>query len=162
MPRPKIQISENDLIREITRLEATNEFRNLTALFDAVLTTPWGQSFNGTLNYGVFYQRLREFGLTDKIKTKGKKGNGGAYLAGARAARGPKTSRKEKLAVHQPTFDILMERYPNKVATIERAKNGSLKALVAMKCYDCCGGQQAEIRACTANGCALYPIRPGG
>lgn len=37
-------------------------------------------------------------------------------------------------------------------------KQPLLRAIRA-KCLDCCGGQQAEVRRCTAVGCALWPYR---
>jgi hypothetical protein len=35
-----------------------------------------------------------------------------------------------------------------------------IKAIRA-KCKDCCGGNEAEVRKCTAIGCALWPFRMG-
>lgn len=35
-----------------------------------------------------------------------------------------------------------------------------IKAIRA-KCLDCCGGQVAEARKCTATGCPLWPFRMG-
>jgi len=32
---------------------------------------------------------------------------------------------------------------------------------IRAKCLDCCGGQQREVRLCTATQCALWAYRPG-
>jgi hypothetical protein len=32
---------------------------------------------------------------------------------------------------------------------------------IRAKCLDCCGGNAAEVRKCTAVGCALWPFRMG-
>lgn len=32
---------------------------------------------------------------------------------------------------------------------------------IRLKCLDCCCGQTAEVRLCTATGCVLWPFRMG-
>ena len=38
---------------------------------------------------------------------------------------------------------------------------GSLLGVICEKCLDCCVGQAAEVRKCTAFGCPLWPYRLG-
>jgi hypothetical protein len=41
-----------------------------------------------------------------------------------------------------------------------KARKGSLKALVALKCADCCCWRREEIRLCPVTACPLHPILP--
>jgi hypothetical protein len=41
-----------------------------------------------------------------------------------------------------------------------RAKKGNVRALIALKCLDCCCWQKAEVAACPVTSCPLYPMRP--
>jgi hypothetical protein len=45
-------------------------------------------------------------------------------------------------------------------AWAEKARRGSLRALVALKCADCSCWDRAEIRECTLTACPLHPFRP--
>ncbi len=48
-------------------------------------------------------------------------------------------------------------------ATLQAAGHepGSLLHIIREKCLDCCVGQAAEVRRCTATGCPLWPYRLG-
>ena len=58
----------------------------------------------------------------------------------------------------------LVGRLPSSVALEDLRSLGHperpTKAMRA-KCLDCCGGQQSEVRKCTAVTCALWPFRMG-
>jgi hypothetical protein len=45
-------------------------------------------------------------------------------------------------------------------ALAERARKGSLRALVSLKCADCSCWQREEIRPCQVTACPLHPVRP--
>jgi hypothetical protein len=46
------------------------------------------------------------------------------------------------------------------LAHVARARRGNVRALVALKCLDCCCWQRVEIAECACTTCPLYPIRP--
>jgi hypothetical protein len=45
-------------------------------------------------------------------------------------------------------------------AHAEKARNGKVLSLVALKCADCSNWQKMEIVGCTVKDCPLYPLRP--
>jgi hypothetical protein len=45
-------------------------------------------------------------------------------------------------------------------AHAEKARNGKVLSLVALKCADCSNWQKTEIAGCTVTSCPLYPLRP--
>jgi hypothetical protein len=42
----------------------------------------------------------------------------------------------------------------------EKARQGKIMSLVALKCGDCSGWQKTEIAGCTVTSCPLHPLRP--
>ena len=46
------------------------------------------------------------------------------------------------------------------LAHAEKARQGRLLSLVALKCADCTCWQKSEIAACTITACTLHAIRP--
>ena len=43
---------------------------------------------------------------------------------------------------------------------VEKARQGSMRAAVALKCIDCSAEQPIEIKFCTCTSCPLYAFRP--
>jgi hypothetical protein len=41
-----------------------------------------------------------------------------------------------------------------------KARKGSTRSLIALKCLDCCCWEKAEVAACPVVSCPLYPVRP--
>lgn len=56
-------------------------------------------------------------------------------------------------------------RDPRRMTTAELNQLGhssnSVLAAVRVNCVECCGGQTAEVRKCTATHCKLWPFRMG-
>jgi hypothetical protein len=59
---------------------------------------------------------------------------------------------------------VMAKDYPPKARSLyERAiKGGSRKAAIRAHCLQCMGYQFAEVKACAARTCSLYPYRMGG
>ena len=53
---------------------------------------------------------------------------------------------------------------PEKSIVDKHTKNQNCKnplKAIREKCLDCCGGSSSDVKACTAQWCALYPFRFG-
>ncbi len=69
--------------------------------------------------------------------------------------------KQAKLAKSPPGYDPLgtcppkkRDRYRN---TAIRASNGSLAAIVKLKCLECVCWEHSEVKRCEISGCALWP-----
>jgi hypothetical protein len=70
-------------------------------------------------------------------------------------------SRPRQKAVFPPQYDPLGTCPPELKVRYEkaalRAQNGSLAAILKLKCLECVAWQQSEVRRCEITGCALWP-----
>ena len=41
-----------------------------------------------------------------------------------------------------------------------KARKGSTRSLIALKCLDCCCWEKTEVAACPVTSCPLHPLRP--
>jgi hypothetical protein len=89
------------------------------------------------------------------------------HLAEARknglAKRSKPVPRAEKLKAFSETWQRLRTIWAGHVygePKVAKGEAGSLRALVDLKCLDCCCGQRAEVRDCVVVACPLFPIRP--
>lgn len=70
-------------------------------------------------------------------------------------------TRRATFIKRSDTFEQIAKSIPPTFSHyVNKAKRGSVKAMVALKCIDCSGFQRREITLCTQSDCALYPIRP--
>jgi hypothetical protein len=73
--------------------------------------------------------------------------------------------QSQKAAQAAPTVEALLADVGGELpayaqAHAEKAKKGNVRALVALKCLDCCCWQKNEVAACPVTTCPLYPLRP--
>lgn len=161
--RTKLVLNKGEFQDQITRLEENNVFSNLGELWSAIEQTEWAKSQQPRpLTAIVAYQRAKDLGIS--INTKpGKRGRqSGEKLSKEQKAamQNGRTPKSEKMGEFSETFSILLKDFPSKSSRIERAKAGSLRAAIDMKCIDCSCEDREEIRKCTVIGCPLYPHRP--
>jgi hypothetical protein len=52
------------------------------------------------------------------------------------------------------------EDYPSKLGHFKKAYGGSLRSAITAQCIQCCSGDTAAIRECTAFACPLWEQRP--
>ncbi len=161
MGRIKIEVDKATLVQTIGELESKQTFPNQNSLFQAVSETQWAVKNNITA--AVIALRVREFNI--ELKTpKGKRGRAKLtpeQIANMQANRGTRTPRSEKFKRFGKHFKELAVVFPDKEKTVQRIRQGSMKAAVALKCYDCSGHSSAEIKACEVTSCPLYAFRPG-
>jgi hypothetical protein len=46
------------------------------------------------------------------------------------------------------------------LAHAAKARTGSSRSMIALKCLDCCCWEKSEVAACPVTTCPLFPIRP--
>jgi len=58
-------------------------------------------------------------------------------------------------------LNYVEKNFPRLASKFRKAFEGNSKsAAIKAKCLDCCGYQRAEVAACTAEHCPLWPYRP--
>ncbi len=153
--KTKRHIDREELENQLNLLEEGQQFTNRSALYKAVCETPWGIAQN--LSPPLIYLRVKEFQIPLRTPL-GRRGGG--TMEAARAQRSAGLSKKDKLAVFARTFQILRAKMPHHENIIQKAEEGSTKALIKLKCLDCCCDQREEIRNCLVVSCPLFPVRP--
>ena len=81
----------------------------------------------------------------------------------ARAARAaqPRQTRRQKMVAFASTFAKQRQEFPRfALPIIAQAEQGSLPALIKLKCLDCVCWNRKEVRDCVVIECPLFPIRP--
>jgi hypothetical protein len=100
--------------------------------------------------------RAKELGIVPKT-VAGKRGGG----LGLKREKTPRSVKISKFAIVFDNMTMLNNEAPS---TVSRAKGGSLKAAIKLKCLECCNGERTEIKDCQCgsgiNPCPLYPFRP--
>ncbi len=157
--RTKREVDMTGLRAEIARQEATNVFTGRSQLCQAVAASEWGQAQPG-LSASVVLLRIQEYNIPIKTAV-GKRGRGKALAASRQNGTVVRRPRSEKMKAFAPTMNHLKEEWGETSPTrVEAAQKGSLKALIALKCMECTGGQRTEIKGCSVFKCPLFPVRP--
>jgi|ETNvirenome_6_85_1030632.scaffolds.fasta_scaffold33918_4 hypothetical protein len=136
--------------------------------FYGLVAKNYGQRVDGNENYvsiGWVQQAIKRHKLTIDIESqKGMHTQTGEHAEKMRQARGKRTSRAEKFAANPAIVEAhknLRQTFPTKQKVVDKIVNdGSLKAAVALKCWDCSGGLSSEVSSCVLNNCPLWAFRP--
>ncbi len=163
MARPKVEVDKRELQKVINELESKQEFANPSFLWKAVEETEWAKEMKPhALKASTVYLRVKEYGIVYKTKP-GKRGrSGGIRVPGQEIKRVP---RKEKMKKYDKNYNKMILELPmfcrqRYAPVVERARAGSLKAAIKLKCLDCSNYQPVEIKLCTIPSCPLYAHRP--
>jgi hypothetical protein len=150
--RKAIPVNAQELQSTVSNLESQTMFPNRSALWAAVAASDWAKSIG--LSSQVAMLKAQAFGTvinTAKGKRGREKGQGPANTSK------PKGRRRIPLDV----VPLLKKVYhPSLHGKVDRAAAGSLKAAIALKCIDCCGGIKSEVRECQIQECVLWAFRP--
>lgn len=153
MSRTKTNVSRGLLERIIKDVESdTSPPNNHNELWERVVLK-YNQLAVTPVTKSVLYLRSREWGIvinTPKARRK-------------HTSRQPKikVSRGEKLKIHGASFDAQKKVVPSRfINLVVLAEQGSLKAMISLKCLECTTYQIREIKECTLVQCPLYPVRP--
>lgn len=151
------------LQKQIDKLENEQQFETRGELFEAVAASPWGKSQR--LTPAAVGSQAHKFDVT--IKTRGQRGRKAGVpmsdeqKAAMQAGRKHRTPRSEKMKAFSKSFELMRERVgSSRAGLVDQGENGSIRALVALKCLDCACYQVVEIKYCPVVSCSLYPIRP--
>lgn len=148
---------------EIYRIESENTFAMRGDLFAALFKSDWNQNAEVPMAEGTIPAKFAAWGL-ECVTPKGKRGGEGGDFGRSQGIK-PNTNRKRRGI----SSDISAKIYDNlpkwaneerALKLLEKAENGSMKAMVALKCLDCVVWQPKEIRECQSSDCSLYSIRP--
>ena len=158
MSKSKLLIDKAEFQLVVNNLEKETNFTKLSELWKAIEDSSWAKSrIPRPLTAAVAMVRAKEM----QINTKTKPGKRGNAALGTLSNKGTRTTRANKLVAFATSFDAMRRSFPSlSLPVIQKAQNGSIKAAVKLKCYDCSGFQKAEIKHCTVSSCPLYPIRP--
>lgn len=164
--REAIKVTKEEFQTAVETLEKTQpegKFKNRSALWHAMEESVWAKTRQPVpLSAQVAMSRAKVFGT--KINTPlGKKGK--------EKGQGPTNvvSRKRK-----PMADNIVTALMNGIpiaedgkkirekynGTVAKAAKGSLKAVIKLKCLDCCAWQQKEVSLCTVIDCPNWNYRP--
>ena len=163
MARTKLVIDKKRFQQEVAKLEKDGPLATRNDLWQALAETDWAKSLQPRpLTAPVAYLRAKEL----DIKCKTPLGKRGGKMTKERiekmqAGRSGRTPRKEKLAAFSYSFEEMLKKVPeNYHKEVEKAREGSLRAAVKLRCLDCACWQTEEVRQCTCIACGLYPHRP--
>lgn len=149
MPRPKIDIDLDKLKESIAKAEANQLFPNRNKLFEFV-----AKEFGCAAI--IIRNRVLEHNIP-LVTLLGKRGRSPGEGTGIPAGKRERKAVPELFRNSiQRTFGS-DKRVGKKIGLVI---NGSLKAAIALKCYDCCGRQAKEVANCTITSCPLWAFRP--
>lgn len=157
--RPPLVLDKNEFQSVINKLELETTFPTRTALWEAVAKSEWAVNLKPRpLTAQVAMLRAEELGLIIKTE-KGQRGR----TKGEKPVSAGKGRKKRRMSVDESK--ILRHSFPKDEReslekTFQRAENGSLMAMIKLKCLDCCCGQKKEIALCPSKDCALWTVRP--
>lgn len=162
MPKTKLEIPAKRLQSEINDIEAAQTFTNRQQLFDAIAKTNWAASFQPKpLTVSVIASRFTEFNLTCKTP-KGVKGRPKGYKR-EDAIKVPRIKRADKWAADPDAAhsieSVRLTTEPAYHHLVDKLAAGSARAAIGLKCIDCCGGVQSEVKRCELVACPLYNLR---
>ena len=162
MSRSPLIVDEAQLESVINDLESNNTYASVGDLCQAVSDTNWGKGIQNAarkvkgISPQMVYVKIRDFKIPIKTKrgTRGKTKN-----------RVPRADKIKKLDLSD--YQKNMKRELGQKGTPDKAKvlaakamDGSIKAAVQFKCYQCYGYTEGY-KSCTGGDgvpCALYPI----
>lgn len=168
MARVKIEVDRKLLFSCIQEVEKDGPLTNQNLLWEAVAEL-YNKQAKVPITPAVVGLRAKEWSIPLKTvpgKRGRQKGSGNpAFLAAARAAKGPRKSRGEKFAGNASIADHnqqLIQIVPASFRSLaERAAKGSMKAAVVLHCVQCTGYDRKSVKHCTSNGsCPLWAYRP--
>ena len=150
--RKPILVDKIELQGIIDTLEKTGTITSRSALWLAVADTEWAKSIRLTSQVAMLKAKAMNVSITTPLGKKGReKGSGPVPNAGKRRSRKmPLDVITELKAVYEPGLH----------KKVDRCSKGSMKAAIALKCIDCCGGQKKEVALCTIKNCSLWMFRP--
>lgn len=164
MSRSPLIVNEKQLESVINDLESKNTYGSVGDLCQAVSDTDWAKGIQNAahkvkgISPQMVYVKIREF----KIPIKTQRGKRTAGDTTKRVSRGDKIKRLD-LAEYQNDMkqELGQKGTPDKAkALAAKAMDGSIKAAVQFKCYQCYGYTEGY-KSCTGGDgvpCALYPI----
>lgn len=156
MGRTKVNLPKEKLVKTIKEVEKDGPLKNRSELAEFV-----GDRLGVTGS--IVLLRLKEYKIEPKTP-KGKRGR----QPGEKIPRGNRTTRKEKFSSNEAKKAInelissIPQEYRKKTeykSLVKRMKNGSMDAIIKLKCLDCCCHQKSEIRNCRILSCPLFLIR---
>lgn len=166
MGRPAIPFEKSKLQLAIDTCESTGHYTQRQALWQDVASAYAKAVGIESVSPVWVYLRVEENNLNVKTP-KGKKGRQpGQVLSqlqgGKRVTRGEKFAKNETAMQFFDRLEkiIKKEQKGRFLPVLERAKNGSVKALVKLKCLDCANWQTTEVKNCQCLDCPLLIIRP--
>ena len=163
MGRKTIEINLDMLRETIQAVEASGPLGNLSALYTQVseLLISRGEV---NANPQLVMLRINKLGIPVKTQ-KGKRGRQPGHVVdlGTIPSRG-----RRKMS--DPNYNALLASGPSGgkgqvskqsyKSLLGKARTGSLKAVIRLKCLECADYQREEIRLCGCLSCPLYSIRP--
>lgn len=164
MGRAAIPVDKIKLQAAIDSCELKETFSKRQPLWEAVALSYASVMQIESVSPVWVYLRVEELGL--KVKTpKGKKGRAAGSSPITGVVRTTRAEKFEASPVIVNAFDSLekiikKEQKGRFMPVFERAKKGSVKALVKLKCLDCANYQTTEVKLCPCTDCPLYSIRP--
>lgn len=164
--RKAIEIDTAEFQAQLKQLEAAQpdgKFPNRSALWVSFEATDWAKGRSPRpLTAQVAMIRAKELNL--EIQTP--VGQRGRVKGQGPVVKGP---RKAKQANADYLAAMLKDVPSDYHKTVQKAANGSLKAVIKLKCLDCCGFEKGcsnihsakkEVSLCTAVSCANWGYRP--
>jgi hypothetical protein len=155
--RKRIEINLAEFQKTLTEIEAAQpdgKFPNRSALWSAFEATEWAKSRSRPLTGQV----AMLFAKTNSINIQTPIGKRGRQVGSGPVAPGVKRTRK---GMADANFLALTKVVPEKYKKVlEKARKGSLKAVIKLKCLDCCAYQQTEVALCELKECSLHFVRP--
>jgi hypothetical protein len=173
MARTKLNIVRAELLKVIEDLEKIQEFTNIQNLALAVSETDWAKNYQPKpVTAPVVTLRIDEFDFINRKEIKTRKGKRGRQ-SGVKLSAEQKTKMVNgrinktldevwlaELTKIVPTRDAKGNKTDRFTKILKRAKQGSVKAIIKLKCLECSGWDATEVKNCTCISCPLYGIRP--
>lgn len=172
MARTAIPVCRLTLEAAVAKVEQNGPLATMNGLAESVAT-----EYNATapgefrhIAFSTVLLRIKEWRLETKTRPgkRGRKSMSPEQKEAMREGRGRRTPKAEKMqsspalraslnAMVDSMEPELQERF---AGTIERVKQGSRSAAVALNCLNCSGYSTAEVRKCVCVHCPLWAFRP--
>lgn len=164
MGRRPVDLNKTDLLQRVREMES-GKYNGLTEFWIAV-----GKSFN--ISSTTVMLRAKKWGVVPAIASQRGAGGRGDALAKWRQenislAPAARTSRADKIR-QDPDGQKWIKALKNvpelkkghAKALVEKAENGSVLSVLALKCLECTVNDREEIRNCVCVDCPLWYFRP--
>jgi hypothetical protein len=165
-------VTKEYLLGAIAQLEGSHRFPSRNALFKALAQTPWAQA--GGLTADSLKAKARRWGIQPSTPPapcpaqRPRRDQGQIEGESVSSAPGPsgaaavvtngvtKAGRTKRLSL-----PLLRAETPAEWRhLVDRAEEGSVKAMIRLMCGDCVGWELKEARECELTACPLHPINP--